>query len=373
VNIVITGSHGFVAKNLIWRLKDKSGTNIYKITKSSSENLLKKYLADADIIFHLAGENRPKNVSDFKKNNFEFTKKICRYLTKPQKQKLIIFSSSSQSGLDNPYGKSKQKAEKVIKEWSQNRKCSAVIYRLDNIFGKWCRPNYNSVVATFCFNALNSKPLEVHEPAKKINLIYIDDVIESFMRSLNNKSEGTCYKAIKPQYKVSLSALRNKIYAFAEADKNNQVLNYGSGFTRKLYATYLSHKSPRNFSYKLKKNIDERGEFTEIIKNKNTGQFSFFTAKPGVTRGGHYHHTKNEKFLVLQGSATFRFKNLYNNKTKTINVESDDRTIVETIPGWAHDITNTSSSDLIVFLWSNEIFDPNHPDTYFFPFEQVIK
>lgn len=365
---LITGSEGFIGKNLKTTLSDKKICDVICFDRKNNFTELKKYLDQVDVIFHLAGVNRSNKIEEFNNINFELTKKICNLVENSNRNIPIFYSSSIQAGDNSPYGISKEKGEKILLELYKNKKNPILIFRLPNVFGKWSKPNYNSVVATFCNNVINNIDLKIENPNKKLDLLYIDDLIDNFIKILKSKT----FKKNKLFYKmpntetISVKNLALTIKEFNSVESNFIPNSAGKGFIRKLYATFLSYKKPSNFSYKLKNNIDSRGNFVEFLKTKDSGQFSFFTAFPGITRGGHYHHTKNEKFLVVQGKAKFRFKNISSSELYEICVDSNNPEVVYSIPGWAHDITAIGNEKLIVILWSNEIFDELNPDTYSF-------
>lgn len=362
MKILITGANGFVAKNLIVALEERqfATEDILTVTReTTSEELSAKVLA-ADFIFHLAGENRPQKNDDFYKNNTDLTKNICDVLVENGKRTDILFTSSIQVELPNDYGKSKKLAEDILIKYSEKSQAEVFIYRLPNIFGKWSKPNYNSVVATFCYNAIRGIPIQNNSPGKLLSLAYIDHVVEAFLETFEKRK----LSEVQSIFKITLDDLEKKIKEFGQIRKTLVVPPVGSSITRALYATYLSFLPKEEFTHDLTKNSDPRGTFVEVLKTEDSGQFSFFTAHPGVTRGGHYHHTKNEKFLVVRGRACFKFKHLITKEQFEVITESNRPQIVETVPGWVHDITNIGEEEMIVMLWANEIFDRENPDTY---------
>ena len=365
MRLLITGSNGFLGRNLVSHLELENDVEVDTFTRSDSIDSLKNKVQQADMVCHLAGINRSKDVAEFEEVNTGLTELICNFARRCRKKIPIIFSSSIQAAEDNIYGKSKRQAENALREYSNQTGANVYIFRLTNVMGKWCKPNYNSVVATFCHNISNGLPIDVHDPKKEISLVYIDDVIKKFIKIIKGKkvSNKNIYR-VEPEYKITLGNLATAIQGFHVERESLQVGEVGEGLMRALYATYLSYHDVAHFSYRIQEHSDERGRFCEILKTPKSGQFSFFTAKPGVTRGRHYHHTKNEKFLVVQGEAEFNFRNLLNKTTYKISVTATEPTIVETIPGWVHDITNTGNDELIVFLWANEVFDKNNPDTF---------
>ena len=367
--ILVTGANGFIGKNLIYKFNEYKEISVIRFLREDSIDSLSTKLKDVDLVIHLAGENRPINEEDYKKGNEDFTHILCTEMERTNKNIPIIMTSSTQAENQSAYGLSKYHAELCIKSYSENTGSSAVIYRLPGVFGKWCKPNYNSVVATFCHNIANNIPIEVHERAEPLTLIYIDDVVSSLMEIVTEKKDlekEASYERVIPEYSITLDKIAQLIKSFRESRKNLISEEVGKDFTRALYSTYLSYLPKEEFKYELKSNIDTRGAFTEVLKTKDSGQFSYFTAHPGITRGGHYHHSKTEKFLVVKGKAEFRFINILTKEKFNLKTDEKKPTIVETIPGWAHDITNVGDSEMIVLLWANEIFDPENPDTIWY-------
>jgi UDP-2-acetamido-2,6-beta-L-arabino-hexul-4-ose reductase len=365
-NVLVTGSEGFIGKNLVTKLKEAKNISINTFNRDTDILLLDKYLKRADYVIHLAGENRARDLNNFTLNNVDFTSLICdkilSEISDPNRSIKIIFTSSIQATLDNPYGRSKLEAEKKIKTLSSKKNCIINIFRLPGIFGKWCKPNYNSVVATFCHNIAREIPIKINNEKTVLELVYVDDVLNSLISSLD-ESENDIYKTVKPEYSINLGELASQIKTFKLSRENLRIDSFGYGFIKKLYSTYLSYLPSNQFSYKLNKNIDSRGKFVEVLKSSIFGQVSYLTINANQDRGGHYHHTKTEKFLVLKGEANFRFKNLITKEFVQIKVSSNDARIVDTIPGWTHDIVNTTSEEVIIMIWSNEIYDPNNSDT----------
>ncbi|MDG2252952.1 MAG: NAD-dependent epimerase/dehydratase family protein [Methylophilaceae bacterium] len=361
MHVLVTGSNGFIGKNLIVRLNELN-IKVSTFTRKNSTQELENLIKDTDFIVHLAGENRPKNEKNFDTVNNGLTKSICDAVCASNKKTSIIFASSSQVELDNAYGKSKLNAETALKALELVG-VPVYVYRLPGVFGKWCKPDYNSVVATFCYNISNNLPVQVNNADFELRLVYIDDVVREFVRIINGVKVEKKELSVQPEYKIKLGKLADQIKIFRDSRKSLITERVGDGLIGKLYSTYLSYFSPKQFSYSIPSYHDDRGVFAEILKTRDSGQFSFFTAKPGVTRGGHYHHSKTEKFLVVQGKAKFGFKHIALDETYEIFINSEDLKIVETVPGWSHDITNVGKKDMIVMLWANEIFDPNNPDT----------
>jgi len=364
MKVLITGSNGFVAKNLIEHLKRKEDIELYLFSKKDSLNLLEAYVTEADFIFHLAGVNRPENIGEFYEGNSNLTKKIVSILQKNNKTTPIVLSSSTQATLDNDYGKSKKEAEDILLEYSNSSTASIYIYRLPNVFGKWCKPNYNSVIATWCYNITHDMQIQVNNRDIELNLVYIDDVVDSFISSLTANTERK-YVEIPTIYKKTLGEIEELLFQFKNNRTSLIIPHVAHGFERALYATYLSYLPNNSFSYELHGHQDERGTFYEILKTLDSGQFSLSTTAPGVTRGNHYHHTKNEKFLVVKGEALIEFRHISTDEIVQYKVSDKKMEIVEMIPGYTHNITNIGSEEMILFLWANETFDSNNPDTYF--------
>lgn len=367
MNILILGSNGFIAKNLIAHLKTISKYNILTINKKSSESEILSSVLKAKIIFHFAGINKESHPNYAFKNNYIFTQKICSILQDNNKKTRIIFTSTTQVGLKNAYGISKLKAEKILLEYKKKNKGEVLIYRLPNVFGKWSKPFYNSVIATFCWQILNDKKVNIRHPKKIIEFLYIDDLINDFLSKISIKEFENSFAEIKKTFSISLKDLANLIKNF----KKKTFLikpDFPNDFTKNLYSTYLSFANKKNFSYKIKKFSDERGFFSEFIKSNSFGQISFFSILPNKTRGNHYHHSKIEKFIVINGKVRFNFVNIINKKKFSILSDENKNIVINTFPGWAHNIINISSKPAKILVWSNEIFERNNPDTFLYKF-----
>ena len=345
-------------------------------------------MAQSDAIVHLAGENRPIDVADFVRVNTDLTHTLCEAIVATGRPIPLILASSTQAEHDNPYGQSKRTAEQVVEAFAGDTANPVAIYRLPGVFGKWCKPNYNSVVATFCHNIARDLPIQINDAAATLELVYVDDVVDHFIRLLDKGmdhhasftmtspivaewpkiaavhtgSVDRCFAKVTPQYTITLGKLAEQITAFQHCRTTLVSERVGTGLTRSLYATYISCLPPERFAYDLPQYRDERGIFVEMLKTPDCGQFSFFTVHPGVTRGSHYHHTKTEKFLVLRGVARMRFRQMVTGETYEVTVSGDKLQVVDTIPGWVHDITNVGDSEVLVMIWANEIFDRQRPD-----------
>lgn len=364
MKVLVTGANGFIGKNLVFWLREQKDIEVLTFVRGQDTITLNNALEKADLVFHLAGENRPLNKEDFNKANAELTNQLCQVLCSLGKDIPVIFSSSIQAELDNPYGRSKLAAENFLIQLSKANGNPVAIYRLPGVFGKWCRPNYNSVVATFCYNKAHDLPVKIDNQNSILKLVFIDDVVRSFLLQIKNIKFGLAWPAITPTYTISVGELCDAIESF-RLNRNTLTLDsVGVGLPRALYSTFMSYLPVTKFAYSVPVYKDSRGIFGEMLKIPNSGQFSFFTAHPGATRGGHYHHSKTEKFLVLKGRACFRFRNLLNDETYRLESCESKPQIVETIPGWSHDITNVGKEELIVMLWANEVFDETNPDTY---------
>jgi UDP-2-acetamido-2,6-beta-L-arabino-hexul-4-ose reductase len=363
MNVLVTGAAGFIGRNLSVFLNESGFENIVTITLDDSKQKIVNKVSQADFIFHLAGINRPKNDDEFKKGNTDLTQLIVDVLIASNLKTPIVLTSSIQAALQNAYGESKAGAETALLNYQQTTGAPVYIYRLPNVFGKWCRPNYNSAVATFCYNTLNELPITIHNPDSPLSLVYIDDVCKSFVAQLSSPAVVDGYSIVSPVYETTVGEVSALLAEFKESRESLISAKVGEGFIRALYSTYVSYYSPEQFSYPVTRHSDERGTFVEMLKTKDSGQFSFFTAHPGITRGGHYHHTKTEKFLVISGKASFKFKHITTGETHELIVDGEDSKIVETAPGWSHDVTNIGDTELVVMLWANEIFDRQNPDT----------
>ena len=373
MKVVITGSDGFIAKNLSCRLREDKRYTVCEINRDTPSKTVAEQLADADFVFHLAGINRPDDISEFWRGNTDFTERVVKVLAQTGRKIPIMLSSSSQATLDNPYGRSKLAAEKLVQEYATISGADHYIYRLPNVFGKWCKPNYNSFVATFCNNIVHGKEILIDDPSSQVDLVYVDDVCDDLSCLLLDHSIPKPKPKPKPklkffsvpiQYETTVGEVARILYRFKTSQQTLILENVGFGLERALYATFLSYFPPVDFKYEIPTYKDERGIFCEMLKTRSTGQFSYFTAGPGVTRGGHYHHSKNEKFLVIKGQARFKFKNILTGERYSVSADAQLPEIVVTVPGWCHDITNIGDEELIVMLWANEIFDRDRPDTF---------
>lgn len=371
MKVLITGANGFVGRNLLLHLRERCDVQVVCYTREQHVTQLPEMLNGVDFVFHLAGVNRPQDPQEFSAGNTDLTRDLClavagvaRVTGRPIP---ILYTSSTQAAQDNAYGRSKREAEEVLAKTGHGSLVPVHVFRLPNVFGKWCRPNYNSVVATFCHNIARNLPIQVNDPKATLTLVYIDDVIEHFVQLMDGAApmaglDG--FVSVQPQYAITVGELARMIRAFRDSRGSLVTERVGAGLVRALYATYVSYLPVEEFSYDVPQHEDSRGVFVEMLKTPDCGQFSFFTAHPGVTRGGHYHHSKTEKFLVVKGRALFRFRHMQTGQVHELQTSGDRPQIVETVPGWTHDITCTGSEEVVVMLWANEIFDRDRPDTY---------
>lgn len=356
MRILITGANGFVGKNLCVSLPEHE---LFRYDVDTDPALLDGYCQNADFVFHLAGVNRPKDPKEFMEGNFGFTSVLLGTLKKYGNTCPVVLTSSTQAALDNPYGQSKRAGEDLLKAYGEETGAKVIIYRFPNLFGKWCRPNYNSAIATFCHNIAHELPITVNDPNVELTLVYIDDLMDEFKRALaGNPSEAVTYKA-------TLGHIVELLENFRDSRKTLSVPDLSDPFVKKLHATYLSYLPEDGFSYPLKMNIDSRGSFTEILRTEHHGQFSVNITKPGIVKGNHWHHTKNEKFLVVGGEGVIRFRSINGEEVIEYRVNGEKMEAVDIPPGYTHNIENTGNTDLITFMWCNERFDPEKPDTIF--------
>lgn len=372
MRILVTGAGGFVGKNLLLRCRE-AGHEVLAATRSTTPDGLADMVERAEAVVHLAGANRPESDSEFALVNDQLTADLCALIEKRRTPVPVIAASTSQFDRDTPYGRSKKAGEDHLRRLGEQTGAPVAIYRLVNVFGKWCRPNYNSVVATFCHNIARDLPIRIDNPDAVLRLVHVDDVIDCWFQWLASPGAGVQILEAKPEYTVKLGELEAKLRSYRSVRESHTVGDTGTGFGRALYATYISYLPVESFAYPVTRHSDKRGVFVEMLRTEASGQFSFFTAEPGVTRGGHYHHAKTEKFLVLKGHAKFRFLNLDTGQTYAVETRGEESTVVETIPGWSHDITNIGEGELICMLWANELFDRGRPDTIAYPLSDAVK
>lgn len=362
MKILVTGAKGFIGKNLCQTLLQKE----YEVIEfdRSTTIPLKELVKEADFIMHLAGINRPKNVSEFKEGNVGLTDQLIQLIKDENRNIPLLISSSIQAERDNEYGRSKKEAEDLIFAYAKETGNDVFIYRLDNAFGKWCRPNYNSVVATFCYNIAHDLEIQVNDPNVVIPFVYIDDICEGFISCIGKKGSDQ-YLSIRPCYDVKLGTLAELLYSFKESRKSLKVPNMEEGFETKLYSTYLSYLKEDDFGYDLVSHCDQRGSFTEFLKSDDRGQVSVNISHPGIVKGNHWHHSKNEKFLVVSGEGVIRFRKIGEEQVIEYYVNGDHLQVIDIPTGYTHNIENVGTTDMVTIMWANEQFDPNHPDTYY--------
>ena len=372
--VLITGAQGFVGKNLQLYLVERPDVQVAFYTRQDDPARLPTLLQDADIVFHLAGVNRPQNPDEFQSGNADLTRQLADAVAQVARESgrsvPVVYTSSTQADLDNPYGRSKREAEQVLFSLAEQHAVPAYVFRLPNVFGKWCRPNYNSVVATFCHNIARDLPIQVNDPAAPLTLVYVDDVLAQFVEIMAGRLPAPRlgeFASVTPQYQTTVGALADQLQGFRRSRDSLTTDRVGQGLTRALYSTYVSYLPVDAFAYDVPAHRDPRGVFVEMLKTPDAGQFSFFTAHAGITRGGHYHHSKTEKFLVIKGQARFCFRHMQTGQLHELHTSGEQPQIVETVPGWTHDITNVGPDEMVVMLWANEIFDPQRPDTFSCP------
>jgi UDP-2-acetamido-2,6-beta-L-arabino-hexul-4-ose reductase len=398
MRVVITGADGFIGNNLRMRLAEVGQADVECITLVTAPDAMQATLAQADFVFHLAGVNRPQVPAEFASGNAGLTKDICAALAASGRRATVVLSSSTQAAFDNPYGRSKLAAEEAVRSYGAATGAAVHVFRLTNVFGKWAQPNYNSAVATFCYNITRGLPITVHDPASPLQLVYVDDVLDCFVRLLDESvhCDLSCrtrsgiqevgehglriesamtggavvsqeFAAVDPQYSTTVGEVAQMLKSFADSRSTLLTPPVGTGLVQALYSTYISYLPPDKFAYTVPQHADARGVFVEMLKTPDCGQFSYFTAHPGTTRGGHYHHSKTEKFLVIKGQALFKFRHMQTGQTHELLTSGNKPEIVETVPGWTHDITNIGTDEMIVMLWANEVFDRERPDTFACP------
>jgi UDP-2-acetamido-2,6-beta-L-arabino-hexul-4-ose reductase len=363
VKILVSGANGFIGKNLLVRLREQPDREAIPILRDSSDETLRSAVITADAVIHLAGENRPASPEAFETGNAGFTRKLCELLMQNGNRCPVVFASSSQVDCDNPYGRSKLGAEAALEQLARSHGNPVAVFRLPGVFGKWGRPNYNSVVATFCHNIANGLPIQINDPSRLLRLVHVDDVVSAFVGLLGRRWTGLERIEVQPEYATTLGELAARIESFKNCRSSLVIERVGVGLGRALYSTYVSYLPVERFVYDVPAYGDSRGVFVEMLKTLDSGQFSFFSAHPGVTRGGHYHHTKTEKFLVVRGRARFGFRHLMTGQVHYVETCGDKPQVVETVPGWAHDVTNVGDDELVAMLWANEQFDRSLPDT----------
>lgn len=391
---LVTGSAGFIGRHLVAALARREGVEVIEYDLGSPPGALEAGLRTADIVYHLAGVNRPPKVEEFRTGNVGLTEQICAGLERLGRTPVVVLSSSIQALLDNPYGVSKREAEQVLEQWTARSGGRAVIFRLKNVFGKWCQPNYNSVTATFCHNIAHDLPIAISDPARELELVYIDDVVAGLLgvgdgSAAGGLAGGRCeFREVPRSFRVTLGDLAARIRAFRESRRSLRVPDFADEFNRCLYATYLSYLEGADFAYALEQKTDPRGSLAEFVKSPAAGQIFVSRTKPGITRGNHFHHTKTEKFLVVEGEAIVRFRKIGGRpRTPAATASAGGTTaepapeviahpvsgkefkVVDIPPGYTHSIENVGTGELVTLFWASEVFDPQRPDTYW---EEVL-
>ncbi|MFC5531537.1 NAD-dependent epimerase/dehydratase family protein [Cohnella yongneupensis] len=366
-SILITGAEGFIGRNLIATLERLEQFEMLRIGSASTREQLEQYARQADFVFHLAGVNRSADEGDFEKGNVDLTERLLQALRRANKQTPVVFSSSTQAGNRTPYGQSKQRAEEALFTYSEQSGADVFVFRLPNVFGKWCKPNYNSVIATWCHNTARGIPIRIDNPETELTLTYVDDVIRSFVEVVQGKEQAKEYGfcEVSPVYRVKLGAVADKLTAFRDSRETLESFRTDDLFSRYLYSTYLSYMPNDGFAYELQMKHDHRGWLAEFIKSQQFGQIFISRTKPGITRGNHWHHTKVEKFLVIEGDATIKFRHIDSDNQLEYRVSGQELKVLDIPPGYTHSITNTGDGDVITLFWANEIFNAERPDTYF--------
>ena len=363
--VAVTGAAGFIGRNLVVRLREL-GCEVRPITRASSTRDVERALAAADVVFHLACAIRPLDPKEFDRS-VEFTNRVAAGIVRGGRLPLVVFSSSRKAADFTDFGRAARSCEDALFQLVWRNAATVAVYRLPNVFGKWARPNYNSCVATFCHNLARGLPIRIHDPAAPLSLLYVDDLIAQWCALMDRSPLASGYLEAEQVCDTTVGELAATLSSFAEGRRSGRVENVGSGLQRALYATFVAALPAEAFSYPLTTHIDPRGSFAEILKTRDGGQVSVLTAEPGVTRGGHYHHTKVEKFLVVHGHARFRFRHILDGETYELMTSAERPMVVETIPGWTHDITNVGNGVMVSLLWASEVFDRARPDTVLMP------
>jgi UDP-2-acetamido-2,6-beta-L-arabino-hexul-4-ose reductase len=363
--VAVTGAAGFIGRNLVVRLEEL-GYEVRRITRASTPQETQAALAAAEAVFHLAGAVRPPDPMEFV-HTVAFAKDVAAAIARGGRRPLVVYSSSRKAGEDTGFGCAARACEEALLGLGERGEATVAVYRLPNVFGKWTRPNYNSCVATFCHNLARGLPIRIDDPAARLSLLYVDDLIEQWRSLMDQPPEASGYLEAGPVYEPTVGELAATLKAFADGRRNGLIENVGSGLQRALYATFVAALPSEAFSYPLVAHTDQRGRFAEVLKTRDGGQVSVLTVEPGATRGGHYHHSKVEKFVVVHGHARFRFRHILDGETFELMTSAERPTVVETIPGWAHDITNIGNEVMVSLLWASEIFDRSRPDTVLMP------
>ena len=373
MKILVTGAKGFVGKNILLRLKQEGYEDVVPFDIDTPAEMLDAAVKDCDFVLHFAGVNRPKDASEFMSGNFGFTTELLGKLEAANNKASFLITSSIQAALDNPYGKSKKAAEDYIFEYAKRTGAKAFVYRLPNVFGKWCRPNYNSAIATFCNNIARDLPITVNDPNVNMHVVYIDDIADEIVRALRgNPTRGDGaeidgkFCMVPITHRAKLGEIVEMIRSFKQSRGNLEIADMTVGsLSTKLYSTYLSYLPEDDFSYPLNMHVDERGSFTEFMRTIDRGQVSVNITKPHITKGNHWHHSKNEKYIVVKGRASIRFRKVGDDKVIEYLADGENLKVVDIPTGYVHCIENIGEGDLVTIMWANEPFNPDKPDTYF--------
>ena len=365
--VLVTGAKGFIGKNLVLELKNRKTFEIFECDVDTTEDQLAQFAKGCEFVFHLAGVNRPQRTEEFMKGNYGFTTKLLEILQKNGNRSPILMSSSIQAKLDNDYGKSKKAGEDYILDYGTNNSIATYVFRLPNVYGKWCRPNYNSAIATFCNNIARGLEIKVNDRSTLLTVVYIDDVVNAFIDAADGivarDDDGYCKVSIED--KITLGEIVDTLYSFKDSRKTLSVANMNRGVIKKLYSTYLSYLPEDEFAYDLRMNADARGSFTEFLRTDGQGQVSINISKPHIVKGNHWHHTKNEKFLVVKGTGVIRFRKIGTDNVIEYPVSGDKLQVVDIPCGYTHNIENVGDDDMVTVMWANEPFDKDHPDTFY--------
>ncbi|MFZ4801572.1 MAG: NAD-dependent epimerase/dehydratase family protein [Chlorobium sp.] len=369
LTVLVTGANGFVGRNLCSVLRTMQYLQLFEFDADNTLVELEQMLGEADLVFHLAGVNRPKNEEEFTAGNAGLTEEICSILQRLERYPKLILASSIQAELDNPYGISKLQAERLLQTFAATSDARTVVYRFKNLFGKWCRPNYNSVTATFCHNIAHGLPVTISDPARSLELTSIDDVVSALIGEVSSmegeQESGFAFGPDLTSYTITLGELAELITSFRESRQTLLLPGFESPLVRALYATYLSYLDKEDFAYPLQIRRDERGCLAEMMKSKAFGQIFVSRTQPGMTRGNHYHHTKTEKFMVVEGDAVIRFRQIDGEEMIEYPVSGTEFKVVDIPPGYTHHITNLGEGELVTLFWASEIYNPEKRDTFF--------
>jgi UDP-2-acetamido-2,6-beta-L-arabino-hexul-4-ose reductase len=364
MKILVTGAEGFLGKNLVVALRRIPGVEVLGFDRNETASDLSRFAAEADVVFHLAGVNRPERVEEFQEGNARLTSELVGLLAQHGRRVPVVLSSSTQAALDNPYGRSKLAAEEAVRRYGASTGAPVVVYRLPGLFGKWSRPNYNSVVATFCHNLARGLPVTVRDPAQEVELAYVDDVVAEFLRALEPGRPAPSSPGVDPAFRVTLGDLVRRIEAIRDVRVTLRLPDLSDPFTRRLYATFLSYLPEDRFAYQPEKRTDARGSLVELLKSPSFGQIFVSRSYPGVVRGHHFHDTKVEKFCVVQGRAVICFRHVLGGEVIRYEVAGEDMTVVDIPPGYTHSIENLGEGEMVTLFWSSQVFDPSQPDTF---------